>query len=67
MRTRIPWQLAKNSTIHLFLFNTLNNSVFIMIDNLFKEKDLNSPLAYLAKKYLNLVNTKSAEDRETEL
>ena len=48
MRTRIPWQLAKNSTIHLFLFNTLNNSVFIRMDNLFKEKYLNSPVAYLA-------------------
>ena len=34
--------------IQFFLFSTLNNSVFIMMYNLFKEKYLNSPVAYLA-------------------
>ena len=38
----------KHSTIQLFLFRTFNNSLFIMMDNLFKEKYLNSPVAYLA-------------------
>ena len=38
----------KHSTIQLFLFRTFNNSLFIMMDNLLKEKYLNSPLACLA-------------------
>ena len=36
------------------------------MDNLFKDKYLNSPVAHLAKKCLHLVNTESAEDRETD-
>ena len=38
----------KHSTTQLFLFRTFNNSLFIMMDNLFKEKYLNSPVVYQA-------------------